>query len=398
MLVLVTQSSEMGESSGSAQTRSSSLDTPLDDPAAKTGAEPLTDVAMKIGPSPKPAVDSAPLQNVPMQNVPLQNPPGYSPAAFAIGPLPEPSNVLLDPYVGRAPPPPPKRPLSPAAVAAAFLAILPIGSLAAIAVGFRGLKQVKLGTVRGRGLALGAIIAGVIFTAAYGTAAAIVTKNYLDDTKAKQAREDRKWERKQREREEEEAAKRQKEAKATPPASSTSPSPSSSARPTPPPTGTVPENTIETKVGDVLVIDMGFKEPSLKEALLREQKEAKAEGKEILVMTQRSGCGPCEGVMKSLPDPKMQAALAKIRLVRLDVEVFRDDLKELRFSTAFIPGFFLLHERNDGSPRDGINGGEWGDDIASNIAPVLEPFVRGQYKQRKKPFPVESTPPTGTFL
>ncbi len=36
------------------------------------------------------------------------------------------------------------------------------------------------------------------------------------------------------------------------------------------------------------------------------------------------------------------------------------------------------------TPRDGIDGGEWDDDIAQNIAPVLGAFVRGKYPARRE--------------
>jgi len=111
-------------------------------------------------------------------------------------------------------------------------------------------------------------------------------------------------------------------------------------------------------------------------------------------MTTREGCEPCNGVMQSLADPKMQTALEKIRIVRVDVAVFGQELGQMHYEIDKIPGFFLVTP--DGSPRDGINGGEWGQDVAANIAPVMGPFVRGEYKHRKQPFhPIR---PNGQFL
>src|SRR5262245_56588970 len=90
-------------------------------------------------------------------------------------------NVLFDPYVGRAPPPPPRPKLAPAAIAAAVLALLPLGSLAAILVGVRGLRQTKRGTLRGRGLAIAAIVAGSIFSIGYAGAGVIAGMRFYDD-------------------------------------------------------------------------------------------------------------------------------------------------------------------------------------------------------------------------
>ena len=78
----------------------------------------------------------------------------------------------------------------------------------------------------------------------------------------------------------------------------------------------------------------------------------------------------------------MQTALTKVRLVRVDIEVFRDDLEAMKVPRKYIPGFYLLSL--DLTPRDGINGGEWEEDIPPNIAPVLGAFVRGKYTARKQ--------------
>ena len=77
-----------------------------------------------------------------------------------------------------------------------------------------------------------------------------------------------------------------------------------------------------------------------------------------------------------------QEALADVRLVRIDLHVFRDELAGLKMATDLYPGFFLLGP--DMRPRDGIHGGEWDEDIARNIAPVLSAFVKGKYTQRRQ--------------
>jgi hypothetical protein len=47
--------------------------------------------------------------------------------------------------------------------------------------------------------------------------------------------------------------------------------------------------------------------------------------------------------MTSLPDPKMQEALSEIRLIRVDVEVFREDLEKLHFRDGDPRGLLLAH-------------------------------------------------------
>lgn len=157
--------------------------------------------------------------------------------------------------------------------------------------------------------------------------------------------------------------------------------------------------TIETVVGKVTVVDVGIDGASFEDEL-RAQRAKAAEAKQTLVvMTSSTTCRPCLGVAASLIDPKMQAALAGVRLVRVDVHDFSDELQDLGIPHDVIPGFFLLGANLQ--PVDGIHGGEWDDDTASNIAPVLGGFVRGKLTERRQPWTRRRAPtarPGGTML
>ena len=137
-------------------------------------------------------------------------------------------------------------------------------------------------------------------------------------------------------------------------------------------------------VGGLTVVDVGVSAKSLADELKRQLGLAKAAKQTMLVMTTRNVCGPCRGVDRSLADPQMQAALSDVRFVRVDVDVFAKDLDKLSMPRHVFPSFFLLAP--DLWIRDAIDGGEWGDDIAANIAPVLGPFVRGTYNKRVDPW------------
>lgn len=160
------------------------------------------------------------------------------------------------------------------------------------------------------------------------------------------------------------------------------------------PSGAVPQDTRTDRIGGVTLVEIGVKEQSLKRAFLDQIALAKKEGKEVLVMTVQEPCKPCDGVMSSLRDERLQTALSPVRILKVNVEVFESELSALKISRERIPGFYLLAA--DGTPRDGIDGGEWGEDIAENIAPVLGPFVRGKYKQRKQEY--KPLPGGGVFL
>jgi hypothetical protein len=159
-----------------------------------------------------------------------------------------------------------------------------------------------------------------------------------------------------------------------------------------------PSNTSTvTTVGGITVVDVALGVSSLSTELRHQNAEATAHGERLLLeTTSGNSCEPCKGVAAALSDPKMQTALDHVRIVRVDREPFEEDLAELEIPSKPYPGFFLL----DSNLRvtDGINGGEWEDDIAANIAPVLGPFVRGTYNGKRRA-PWKKLPrPGGTVL
>ncbi|MBI4955652.1 MAG: hypothetical protein HY908_26775 [Myxococcales bacterium] len=143
----------------------------------------------------------------------------------------------------------------------------------------------------------------------------------------------------------------------------------------------VPQATFIGETGRITVVDLGVSERSLTEALRHQQAEAEKARQKLLVMVTGSSCAPCRGVDGALSDPRMQQALDAVRLVRVDIDVFGEELDQLRVPRDAYPGFFLF-DRNL-APSDGIHGGEWDADVAENIAPVLGPFVRGAYRHRR---------------
>lgn len=292
---------------------------------------------------------------------------------------PSSESPLLDPFHGKAPPPPPKPPLSPAAFASALLALLPVGCIAAVPVGIIGLRQTRLGTLRGRWLAITSIVLGGLSSVSYGGAAAYFAVNQAYELKAREAEAEERRQKK-REREEEHPSV---SSTLAPPATATAPTPSDD---------TAPKDTRVSEVGQITVVDLGVSEPSLKTAFARELATAKAAGEDVLVMTTEDTCVPCKGVADSLSDDRLQKALGKVRLVRVNIEVFKEDLAKLGLQVVPYPVYALLSA--DGSPRDAIDGGEWEEDVPENIAPVLGAFVQGEFKKRKKPY----KPGGGVFL
>jgi len=278
-------------------------------------------------------------------------------------------------------PPPPPAPTSAAATASLVLAILgsmclgPIGAIAAIILGAVALWDIhsSQGKKSGSVLAWVGLVIGSLTTLAY--AAVILLLVYTGSSAASSP--------------------------APPPIYMPPPLPTATAVPSPSPgtgtTETLEVRTTETHVGAVTVVDIGLSEPSLDAALRKQRSIAEREGHKLVLQTTSSRCRPCQGVAAALSDPKMQTALTGVRLVRVDVRDFHEELTDLGIPHESIPGFFFLG--TDMSPRDGIHGGEWDDDVADNIAPVVGPFVRGTYTRRRHPYLAPRGPsPRGTAL
>jgi hypothetical protein len=156
----------------------------------------------------------------------------------------------------------------------------------------------------------------------------------------------------------------------------------------------IQKETMVHEEGKMTVVDVGASVTSLSHELAKQRAEAARAGQTVVVMTTRGGCEPCQGVSTSLGDPLMQTALANVRLVRVDIDAFEEDLTSLKMPHKRFPGFFLL--ALDLFPRDAIDGGEWDEDVAENIAPVLGAFVRGKYHARRKEW--EPVPESGMRL
>lgn len=86
-----------------------------------------------------------------------------------------------------------------------------------------------------------------------------------------------------------------------------------------------------------------------------------------------TGRPPSTTFGEALDDPRMQAALTGVYLIRADLEVFADDplLDELQPHT--IPVFFELDAAGRSTGRK-IDGGAWGADTIENMSATMTKF------------------------
>jgi hypothetical protein len=123
---------------------------------------------------------------------------------------------------------------------------------------------------------------------------------------------------------------------------------------------------------------------TLRLQLAEEVRSARTASESLLVETVSGSCAACVEIARAMPEPDLQAALAHVRVVHVDVEEFGLEASALHLNTASLPWFYLVDTR--GQPRDGISADEWGDNDAETVAPVLEAFLQGKLRARRQPW------------
>lgn len=173
------------------------------------------------------------------------------------------------------------------------------------------------------------------------------------------------------------------------PAPAAVPAPSASSTGRVPPENATRERVFgEALFGSVRVVDVAAAdEKSLRRILENQQQAATLAEERLMLFVVGPNCLPCNGFMLALSDTRMQTALRKVRLVRVDASEFAPDLGALGIPSETVPGFALIAAGQRVS--DYVDGGEWDADIAQNIAPVLGAFVQGKYRVRRRQFQSE---------
>lgn len=147
---------------------------------------------------------------------------------------------------------------------------------------------------------------------------------------------------------------------------------------------TTDATTRATKFGEVTLVDPGSGAGTLDVLLREERTRADAEKQKLLVWVSSPDFPSCNGVSVALRDPRVQKALAGVRILRLDVNDYYVELARIGLPVKVIPGFALMTP--EGRPLDYVNGGEWDADVPENIAPVLGNFIHGRYTRRRNPW------------
>jgi hypothetical protein len=136
--------------------------------------------------------------------------------------------------------------------------------------------------------------------------------------------------------------------------------------------------------GRIHVVDLHASATPLRTQLADEVKAAKAASETVLVETTASSCTSCLEIARAMREPALQGVLASVRLVRLDVRELGGELPSMGMHEPALPWFYVLDGHGD--VRDAISADEWDDNDAESIAPVLDAFLRGKLRSRRRPW------------
>lgn len=137
--------------------------------------------------------------------------------------------------------------------------------------------------------------------------------------------------------------------------------------------------------GSLDVVDLDTKTP-LKGQITEIARVASLKSRTVMLQTYVRSSKECAEVAAALPDTRMQKALTNVTLVRVDVDAFEDELKDMRIVTESAPWFYKLDA--NAHATDAISADEWDANIPENMAPVLKDFAKGALGSRRTPSPI----------
>lgn len=107
----------------------------------------------------------------------------------------------------------------------------------------------------------------------------------------------------------------------------------------------------------------------------------RSRGRKVVLQTYAKASAVCEAVDAALPDTRMQGALANVTLVRVDVDEYDTELRQMKIETASAPWFYKLDAK--GNPTDALSAEAWETEAPENMAPVLRRFVHRAAPRRR---------------
>lgn len=146
--------------------------------------------------------------------------------------------------------------------------------------------------------------------------------------------------------------------------------------------GAIPRETITRSYGPVWLIDLGVTSLRLQDSLRIQRTLARRNRERLMLMVSRGAQGRGDAFVSLLGKISLQSRVGPLRIVRVDIGAFEQELALLRVPMQVAPAFFLLDEHS--IPRDGIHYREWTDpEDGVEVGTVLARFLAGRYTRRR---------------
>ena len=133
--------------------------------------------------------------------------------------------------------------------------------------------------------------------------------------------------------------------------------------------------------GNIELIDVGDSTPDFSDFVAEQAKAAHDSNQHCLLMTMLPKCPSCAAIGYAVEKGLLGRDLGRIRLIRLDLDEFEQEVRRLHLPIDRVPGFVLVDAT--GSVVDFLDGGEWGANDPAEFAPIISAFVNGRLAQRR---------------
>lgn len=129
-----------------------------------------------------------------------------------------------------------------------------------------------------------------------------------------------------------------------------------------------------TPSATVRLVDIYPDGASLREQIVAAAAQAKADGKSVAVELWAGWCPPCKKLDTLLRGGPVAAAVANAVLIRVDTDVWNDELTALGYDAPQIPTLYRIDER--GKPKGKrLTGAKWSRESETAIAAQLTAFL-----------------------
>ncbi len=125
------------------------------------------------------------------------------------------------------------------------------------------------------------------------------------------------------------------------------------------------------------LVDLEKTEKPLIQSMLEHRVIAEKKNQQIFVQITAEWCTPCKKLRASMDDIMLRRAFNGTYIVRVDADIWEDELPEINIDLKAVPVFYALSEEGKATSYT-INGGAWGEDIPKNMAPPLFDYFTGR--------------------